>query len=204
MSAFLGPIHFVMYAKIKDQERKIRDMVHLADERGWTRGLMDQVDAYKEGPDLGDLRDLVDMDNIHGWLSERVLATEARYLYTVHAILSEDYEKRLEELKEIERLYGEKAGSTMDENLSLDEAFSFLRDKTLDGMPCDGGIMPMDITWPKLVYKIDMKVHPGFSGNNMEEEFFLLREAWLEGFSKATDIEAKREDFNTFYLKFDS
>lgn len=118
MSKNLGPIHFMMYEKIKFQD-KISNYIT----NGETSGL------DKEFPQVSDkpLEDLVDQENIHGWLSARIDMVENRLARAIS--LSENPEEKFYELGKIE---GEK--EKLD---SLEEVFDKLNLRLLDGMPCD-------------------------------------------------------------------
>ncbi|WP_276863958.1 hypothetical protein [Anaerococcus tetradius] len=118
MSKNLGPIHFMMYEKIKFQD-KITS--YLMD------GNTEVID--KDFPKVSDkpLEDLVDQENIHGWLSARIDMVENRLARAIS--LSKNPEEKFYELGKIEG-----AKEKLD---SLEEVFDKLNLRLLDGMPCD-------------------------------------------------------------------
>ena len=74
MSLFLGYIHHLMYEKILFQEELLTSLLDLADE---DKKISLSKDLDKEFPiEKGDLKDIIDEGNIHGWLDERVRRSE--------------------------------------------------------------------------------------------------------------------------------
>lgn len=65
MSKFLGKIHYIMFDKINYVDEITRKMSELLD---------DKVDL--KSIENGNLEDLIDTDNIHGWLQVRVGVVE--------------------------------------------------------------------------------------------------------------------------------
>lgn len=69
MSKNLGPIHYMMYDKIKFQD-KITDYI--------MEGKTEEIDKDFPKVKTDPLEDLVDQENIHGWLSSRIDMVENR------------------------------------------------------------------------------------------------------------------------------
>lgn len=200
MSQFLGPIHHIVYEKVLRTEEKVEEIALLSDKEGWSQDLYTKLDSVKEKPIIGDLEKIIDHGNIHGWLNEMVERVEARYAYTIDNILKEDKEKRFEKVKTIEKSYGEKAAASLLDSYSLEEIFFTLRNTMLDGMPCDGGIATEEEENDRIVFSINMQAHPYFLENDLEEEFLDLREAWLDGFCQAGNLEGGRIERSNFYI----
>ena len=75
MSAFLGPIHYRMFAKALSVDGIARAIADHADAQGWTSGLRAELDAGH--PRLtGEITDHIDLSQIHGSLSLLVSASE--------------------------------------------------------------------------------------------------------------------------------
>lgn len=131
MSQFLGPIHYRMFDKVWSLERRTRMLALLG-----VSTLLDKVtDSCGEIAE-GALDEIIDLSNIHGWLSEQVNRAECRYANVVHELLAQGLS--LESLEEAERAH---AGAyALPENEGLQKAFTELDTMFLDGMPCDRGI----------------------------------------------------------------
>ena len=89
MSAFLGPIHFWLYNKIKIQNDIIEDIISLSESNNLN--IRSKVyELYGDG-DLPPLDEVIDVTNIHGWLQEKVSVVENKLSYAVTALLKEDH-----------------------------------------------------------------------------------------------------------------
>ena len=177
MSRFLGKIHYIMFDKINYVNEITRKMSELLDEN---------VDL--KNIERGALEDLIDTDNIHGWLQVRVGIVEDN----LARVLSElKKEGKLEDALEIAYDFGAK------ENFSGDasDAFQFMSDKFLDGMPCDMANLPVEsdngeFRWIK---RIDVHEQYYIYGESSEiyDEF---RGAWMNGLLSNCDLEYVVED----------
>lgn len=88
----------------------------------------------------GNLEDIIDESNIHGWLNERVIRSENRLAKAVSILLEDfDLEKLKNKFFEIGKNY-EAGDSPM-------EVFSFITSKFLDGMPCDHALAILKKWW---------------------------------------------------------
>ena len=75
MSENLGPIHYMMYEKIKFQD-KITN--YLLD------GDTSKVDKINKAVSTDPLEDLIDQENIHGWLDSKIDVVENRLNYALN------------------------------------------------------------------------------------------------------------------------
>lgn len=66
MSATLGPIHYWLYEKIRNQEDLTKVIAEYAKKEEWL------TDISKYVYILPRLEDTIDEDNIHGWLQEKI------------------------------------------------------------------------------------------------------------------------------------
>ncbi|MDO4594650.1 MAG: hypothetical protein Q4B52_04660 [Tissierellia bacterium] len=123
MSSTLGPIHYMMYEKIKFQDI-ITDYLMDHDTR--------EIDKIQKPVSTDDLSSLIDQENIHGWLSSRIDMVEKRLALAFK--LSKNPKQKMYEL-------GRKKGENKDFS-SLSIIFKTLNYYLLDGMPCDNGMMP--------------------------------------------------------------
>lgn len=122
MSKFLGPIHYQMYNKIKFQDEITSFLLD---------GNTSDLDKKLSPISKDSLENLIDQDNIHGWLSKQIDIAELRLKYALmHA---ENPKSKLNEL-------GEKMAQNKDfSNWSI--IFKTLNNYLLDGMPCDNGLI---------------------------------------------------------------
>ncbi len=121
MSEFLGPIHYMMYDKIKFQD-KITN--YLLD------GNTSEVDKVNEPVSTKSLENLIDQDNIHGWLDSKIDIVENRLNYALH---------HSENTKEKMYQFGKENARGKDFS-DYNTIFSDLNELLLDGMPCDNGL----------------------------------------------------------------
>lgn len=118
MSKNLGPIHYMMYEKIKFQD-KITDYI--------MEGKTEEIDKDFPKVKTDPLEDLVDQENIHGWLSSRIDMVENRLARAIN--LAENPEEKFYDLGKIE--------GSKEKLDSFEEVFDKLNLRLLDGMPCD-------------------------------------------------------------------
>lgn len=145
MSKVLGPIHYWLYHKIRFQEELTDSIARLAAEKNWT----DKTGAITETePEDRPLEDLIDQDNIHGWLQAKITEAERRYAALVTGLLRED-PARLNDLKEAAYAFGKEHADDAGESviripgMAGEETAAFRLYRQLDasllnGMPCDG------------------------------------------------------------------
>ena len=122
MSKTLGPIHYMMYEKIKFQD-KITDY------------LMDgHIQDIKPNPvSTKPLEEILDQENIHGYLQEKIDIVETRLAKALK--LAKDPDEKLYNL-------GQECGKDKDFS-SFEQVFRDLNTYLLDGMPCDQGLSAM-------------------------------------------------------------
>ena len=80
MSLFLAPIHKMMYHKI-----------HFLDDFASsfaTEALKQKVNTVFAEVERGELAEVIDHNNIHGWLNEQVVLTEKRFAFIIENLLS--------------------------------------------------------------------------------------------------------------------
>lgn len=196
MSAFLGPIHGIVYDKIKAEEVKVQHMVaKMQDTR--VSAVVEELPA----PVIGTLEDVIDLNNIHGWLSEQVQGVDARYAAVVGAVRDAKGDAGIHALLPIEQRFGETAAQELPQDMELAQAFMQLRHKMLDGMPCDGGLVQETEGDTEIHFRINPNAHPAIVHQGLEDVFYLLRESWLQGFAKTLGLEAAHVQDNQFVLR---
>lgn len=121
MAEELGPIHYMMYEKIKYQDQLTARLLAADPE---LRGHLD----HKLPPvPIDPLEQLIDQENIHGWLASRIDVVEGRLAFA---------QANVTENLQIMRAAGRAAAPA---ETAADEAelFEHLNLYLLDGMPCD-------------------------------------------------------------------
>lgn len=119
MSKTLGPIHYLMYEKIKFQDT-ITDFLMDGD--------FTQIEY--EPVSRKPLEEILDQENIHGFLQEKIDIVESRLAKAIN--LCKNPSEKLFKL-------GQKCGKDKDFS-SFDQVFTDLNTYLLDGMPCDQGL----------------------------------------------------------------
>lgn len=134
MSAFLGPIHYWLYNKIELQEELIQNIVEAAEKNNQCEDLANEVERNFGKTETKALEEIIDQNNIHGWLQARISHTESKLAFVVTNILRKnpDY---ISELKKTAYSFGE--SNAAPEDLAADACYKLLNDTLIDGMPCD-------------------------------------------------------------------
>ena len=118
MSKFLGPIHYKMYDKIKFQDIITKNILNEEE----LNKLNEKIQPVSTEP----LENIIDQENIHGFLSAMIDIVESRLSYTINN--GENiYEKAYNFAKQI-------APDKLD---GAQEIFESINNIILDGMPCD-------------------------------------------------------------------
>lgn len=177
MSRFLAKIHYIMFDKINYVDEITRKMSELLD---------DKIDL--KSIENGNLEDLIDTDNIHGWLQVRV------------GVVEDNLAKVLTQLKKEEKLQdglnvAYDFGAKEDFSGDASDAFQLMSDKFLDGMPCDMANLPVEsddgeFRWIK---RVDVHAQYYIYGESVEiyDEF---RKAWMNGLLSGCGLEYSIEN----------
>lgn len=186
MSAFLGPIHYWLYNKIKVQEDLTAAIAEAGSQNGWAALKDGSLKAECVDNDLAPLETQIDTANIHGWLQARIDDAEARYARLVTEILKQ--EPRLEEITETAFLYGKSLRTTTETAM---DAYRLLDESLLDGMPCDNVNQvtqndARDFRWQRTAdlhgkYWTDPAAPP--------DVYYLIREAMIRGMLEDTGFD---------------
>lgn len=182
MSAFLGPIHYWLYNKIQNQLDLVESISELAEEK-WGISLKAKLQEQYGLAERGPLEQVIENDNIHGWLQQQVSGAEYRLALCVTEILKEDTE-RLEVLKQVFRDAGKERGTALGQELNVAEIYKGISDSWLDGMPCDHAYSVVEQTEDSITFKRNTCVHEPYwkAVDGSISDYYALRRAWLEGF----------------------
>ncbi len=129
MSAFLGPIHSLMYQRVMNVHQIVNELAAYAKEQDWGVSLEHYV--VKEFPPI---EEVIDLSNIHDSLSGMVDHAEETYAAAI-ATLVKEHPERLPMIENKLRQIG--AATPISGDLSWEEVCYRLQEILLDGMPCD-------------------------------------------------------------------
>lgn len=198
MSAFLGPVHTWLYGKIMFQNEIVDRIVQMAEEKGW---MNENIRVERYGTlEEGELANIVDESDIHGWLQEKVSLVENKLAYIV-TVLTEEDAKRIMNITEV--VYEIGTEHTADENVTVAEAYSYLETILLNGMPCDRVNEKVTEDENYIIWQQVTDIHEGYwsviKGNL--EFYYLIRESLIAGILKNTKIDYEEKDNHMFELR---
>jgi len=202
MSAFLGPIHYWVYNKIKIQQDLVEDIIALSQKlNNLEINLKDELDTKYGVSETRPLEEVIDQGNIHGWLQACVSQVEYKLAYSVTQLLK----KNPELLQDIELIFQskgiEKSLSGATNNVS--EIYKAISDSLLDGMPCDHANSVLQEDEAKVIWKRNTCVHKNYwdeVGGDINN-YYIFREAFIRGFLSSTSVVFEKIDDVTNVLK---
>lgn len=148
MSAFLGHIHYWLYKKI--QLINEREQLILEKTRFAIGDLADEIhsisqDTYGEPIDPSiPLEELIDHDNIHGWLQQQIAVSSIREASFIKDLLDtvngEASIPLVAAILDAYAVQGKACGEAVQlETMTPEFIYKGLQDFYVNGMPCDGG-----------------------------------------------------------------
>jgi hypothetical protein len=162
MSLFLAPIHSWLFNKIRLQNQLIesilKDMKSSVDTEAIAKTAKDLYGYVEDG----ELADIIDTGNIHGWLQERVNVVENKLAYVVTSILKLNPEL-LSNIKNTAFKFGENISS--DSFDSPSSAYMHINGCILSGMPCDKVNEVVLQTDNEIVWKQNIDIHKQYWDN---------------------------------------
>ncbi|WP_333649886.1 hypothetical protein [Lacrimispora sp.] len=200
MSAFLGPIHNWLYNKIQIQNAMVDVILDLAEEKGYSQGLRAKADEQYGAFPEGNLEDLIDTGNIHGWLQEKVSLVEGRMAYAVTELVKENPD-RLAEIEAAISEFGRKL--SVNGELTVKSAYEYLENTLLNGMPCDRVNALTEETEDKLVWRQTQDIHGSYwqQVNGDVSNYYALREALIRGIFEGTSVEFGQVQDQSYELR---
>ncbi|SES92218.1 hypothetical protein [Anaerobranca gottschalkii] len=191
MSLFLGPIHHWLYNKIILFERLEKYILDgLIAEVGKEAEILygEACDRYGQPLDQEKtLEEIIDLDNIHQWLQDKIQRAELRHGYFLNKSIEKFGDLAYEVALEYYAKQGKYCGEKCEEEArpqNAQELYDQLNNYILDGMPCDH-VNQVQISEPDLVQwevtqclHIDYWNQVGIDPNKM----YKLRETWIDAF----------------------
>lgn len=193
MSAFLGPIHGIMYERVRlaaARQRWLREQVEERMAPAQRTELAAALGCDWHRPPEGDLAELVGDAPIHAWLQEQMeltLASEARLLSIVA-----DRPERLEPVLRILADHGRRTGEGLlaEDPAAATDARRLLRhvDRLLlTSMPCDAVSRVLVDDERATIVRRDLLFHRAIweRAGLSDETALAAQEAWIAGFHGA-------------------
>jgi hypothetical protein len=189
MSLYLGKIHYWLFNKILWFEGLETEIVNLAKNEGLdVDSLIKEING-KYGDKLPNipLENMIDTQNIHGWLQSKINAAEGRMAAWVAIILN--YNKELySKIENIYTIQGINAAKELkDKGIEINEpqeVFNAINDYILDGMPCDrvNEVIKEDENSIEWIRRICVHSDIWEKENCNVDIFYNLRKSWIEAF----------------------
>lgn len=190
MSRFLGPIHHWLFNKIKYYETLEKDIINEIKKEHDIDNILEDVELKFQSP-LKDepLEEIIDTDNIHGWLQSRIKIAETRQAYLISKILEKYTDEALNIIEKCYSEQGSECGKNAKDNYDISTAetlFKALNNYILDGMPCDNA---NNITLNEsniLQWKVVNCLHKSYWDQAYGDinVFYKLRAVWITSFIK--------------------
>ncbi len=202
MSAFLGPIHYWLYNKIRLQQEIIDDLYRLGEDCSPTLQAVaeSRFGRIEDKP----LEELIDQGNIHGWLQERVSQVEYKYAFVVTELIKH-LPEAMQALNRLLYRSGENQATALhpQHNVSkANELYKLVSDLLLDGMPCDHANRLLTQKDDSITWTRNLCVHAPYweeLGGDISI-YYELRQSWLKGFVKEFGYSLEKLDDTTYRI----
>jgi len=190
MSRFLGPIHHWLYNKIKLYEELETEIIKNI-EGELNTNLKELVEELtgKIGEPIPDkpLEELIDTNNIHGWLQGRINIAETRQAALITELINRFQDKALDVIKKTYEEQGRNCGKDAAYNYDVSTAqllYKALNNYILDGMPCDNVNNITLNEEDRLQWKVHKCLHKGYWINvgGDTNVLYELRKIWTISF----------------------
>lgn len=197
MSAFLGHIHYWLYKKI--QLLVERENLILEKTRRVVDDLADElheisIDTYGAPIDAATpLEDIIDHNNIHGWLSGQINIASVREAAFIKDMLDtnsgDDAVLVVAAILDAFAVQGKACGTVAKENLedvNAPSIYNALQNFYVNGMPCDGGDQIIEDKADTFTWVGDHKLQsPYWRTAGVDPQFMQLAyQTWFEAFVK--------------------
>ena len=192
MSLFLGKVHYWLFNKVVWFEGLEVEIINLAKDIGLDIETLSKEINEKYGAKLPNvpLESLIDTNNIHSWLQEKIQASEGRMAAWTTKTLNYNKDASFK----MENIYiqqGEKAAKEVhEENLEYSTAsdiYNRINDYILDGMPCDRVNEIISSDESALSWRKNICTHKDIWNKETGDVkyFYKLRGLWIKAFVQA-------------------
>lgn len=196
MSAFLGPIHYWLFNKIRLQQDLVEALLKTGEEKTKNSEIRECCYEKYGRPVEGPLEELIDTGNIHGWLQGRIHEVEGRLAYCTTVLLKKGI-LTLEEMGNLFEQNGNAVYNQLEQKISSAEAlYKVIFDYLLEGMPCDRINVVLEADESHVIWETTRCIHESYWGEVEGDvaSYYALRAAWLKGFLRESGFVYKRMD----------
>lgn len=219
MSKFLAPIHFWLFNKIKiHQELEMDIERRFEKEYGEiVRDIVNKnISQYGNRLENQQLDEIIDQDNIHGWLQKNISIVETRQAAILADLFSEFGEKALELARDVFKENALKNATVAKAEMTVnspEDVYKVVNNYILDGMPCDnaGRVTRSDDDVLESVQNTCLHIVYWKTAGVDVDIMYSLRTLWInafvsglnDSFEYTMDIKISNISDRTFYHKIE-
>ena len=182
MSSFLSQIHYKLYERIRYSD-------HIANTLSILLKNQKQI-SLLENSVLSDgaLEDVIDVEQIHDWLSNRIQEVEKRLSSLLTTCIQEGLQQ------ECEHLFYELGLERSNDSITTPkQALQYMQQYMLDGMPCEHGIQMIHDDEDCIQFIIACDVHMHI---NQLNTFMYMRFIWMKALLSKSNISISHKHMN--------
>lgn len=187
MSAILGPIHHWLFRKIKIQNDLINAIIDVAKDKELNVAPLADIDEKFSSLPEGDLGNIIDPTNIHGWLQDKIAIVERRLAY-VTKTLTDNNPDAIGVICECAREFGVK--NAVEADATPADGFEYYENTFVSGMPCDGVNMVVNEDSDEITWQETVDIHKQYWDEVGVDValFYEIRNAMIEGVFAGSDL----------------
>ena len=187
MSAILGPIHHWLFRKIKIQNDLTNAIIDVAKDKELNVAPLADIDEKFGSLPEGDLGNIIDPTNIHGWLQDKIAIVERRLAY-VTKTLTDNNPDAIGVICECAREFGVKKAVEADATPA--DGFEYYENTFVSGMPCDGVNMVVNEDSDEIMWQETVDIHKQYWDEVGVDValFYEIRNAMIEGVFAGSDL----------------
>lgn len=203
LSRFLGPIHHWLFNKIRVFEETEEVLILELKEKGLDVDNVVNSMRHDHGDLIGEasLEELIDTDNIHGWLQEKIRVVETRQAAIISKLMEKHGDMVLDVAKDVYCKMGRKYGEEV-QGKNIKDAptlYKALNNYILEGMPCDNVNSVIEKDDDHIVWNAVDCLHKNYweAVDGDVQVYYTLRTGFINNF-----IETANEEFSyTFSIE---
>lgn len=187
MSAILGPIHHWLFRKIKIQNDLTNAIIDVAKDKELNVAPLADIDEKFSSLPEGDLGNIIDPTNIHGWLQDKIAIVERRLAY-VTKTLTDNNPDAIGVICECAREFGVK--NAVEADATPADGFEYYENTFVSGMPCDGVNMVVNEDSDEITWQETVDIHKQYWDEVGVDValFYEIRNAMIEGVFAGSDL----------------
>jgi len=187
MSAILGPIHHWLFRKIKIQNDLTNAIIDVAKDKELNVAPLADIDEKFGSLPEGDLGNIIDPTNIHGWLQDKIAIVERRLAY-ITKTLTDNNPDAIGVICECAREFGVK--NAVEDDATPADGFEYYENTFVSGMPCDGVNMVVNEDSDEITWQETVDIHKQYWDEVGVDValFYEIRNAMIEGVFAGSDL----------------